>query len=172
MCSSTDIFVFFFLACITNRCDYPSWIMFMFKLVTVDNLYFNFELLCFLSFYLFFDHLFSAYDFWTSELIRPVCQTPFSHRVDLNSHIVSVNFWCQLKVVKVWLSLKHLNSCWSVGDECCWAAKTMSKKMTPTHFVVAFFQRPNSAEIYMSFVENNMLNQHTDLIYRPQLDGV
>lgn len=44
--------------------------------------------------------------------------------------------------------------------------------MTPTHFVVAFFQRPNSAEIYMSFVENNMLNQHTDLIYRPQLDGV
>lgn len=172
MCSSTDIFVFFFLACITNRCDYSSWIMFMFKLVTVDNLYFNFELLCFLSFHLFFDHLFSAYDFWTSELIRPCLsdahQTPsrseFPHR--LSKLLMSAS------VFEEWLTLKHLNSCWSVGDECCWAAKTMNKKMTPTHVVVAFIQRPNSAEIYMSFVENNMLNQHTDLIYRPQLDGV
>lgn len=169
MCSSTDIFVFFFLACITNRCDYPSWIMFMFMLVTVFIIFIS------ILFFVLLSILRSPFlCLWLlNKWIDPSClsdahQTPsrseFPHR--LSKLLMSAS------VVEEWLSLKHLNSCWSVGDECCWAAKTMSKKMTPTHFVVAFFQRPNSAEIYMSFVENNMLNQHTDLIYRPQLDGV
>lgn len=68
-------------------------------------------------------------------------------------------------VVEEWLTIKHLNSCWSVGDECCWAAKTMNKKMTPTHFVVAFFQRPKLCWDLYEFCRK----QHVEPAHRPNL---